>query len=320
MDAVAALEILSAGPLTSVQDLGRSGYGRYGVAPSGALDPYALRIANLLVGNREYDAAIEVTLMGFTARVLTDLIVAVTGADLQLCLNRKPLKMWCSHALKKDDILSFRRPLSGCRAYLALGGKIHIPAVMGSKSTNLSAAFGGFKGRPFKEGDILPLEPSLPKRPEGESAIDPRQIPVYPRDWPLRALMGPQDDHFARTVLDTFLNSDFKVSPQSNRVGIRLEGPVIERKAGMKASIISEGVIAGTIQVPGDGQPIIILGETVTGGYRKIATVITADLPLLGQVKPGNRITFQAVSMGNAYQALKDVEKKIQEIKQQLSA
>ena len=132
--------------------------------------------------------------------------------------------------------------------------------------------------------------------------------------------MGPQDDHFASAALNTFLNYAFKVSPQSNRVGIRLEGPVIERKAGMKASIISEGVIAGTIQVPGDGQPIIILGETVTGGYRKIATVITADLPLLGQVKPGNRVMFQAVSLENAYQALKDVEKKIQEIKQQLSA
>ncbi|MBW2208456.1 MAG: biotin-dependent carboxyltransferase family protein [Deltaproteobacteria bacterium] len=320
MDAVAALEILSAGPLTSVQDLGRSGYGRYGVALSGALDPYALRIANLLVGNRENDAAIEVTLMGLTARILTDLVVAVTGADLQLCLNRKPLKMWCSHALKKDDILSFRRPLSGCRAYLALGGKIHIPAVMGSKSTNLSAAFGGFNGRPFKDGDILSLEPSATGWLEGESAIDPRQIPVYPRDWLLRVLMGPQDNHFARAVLDTFLNAAFKVSPQSNRVGIRLEGPVIERKAGMQASIISEGVIAGTIQVPGDGQPIIILGETVTGGYRKVATVITADLPLLGQVKPGNHIMFQAVSLESANQALKDVEKNIREIKQRLSA
>jgi antagonist of KipI len=318
LSVVAALEVLLPGPLTSIQDLGRFGYGRYGVAPSGAVDTYALRIANLLVGNREDEAAIEVTLTGFSARILTDLVVAITGADLQPCLNKQSLQMWCTHVLKSGDILSFRGLRNGCRAYLALGGQIPIPAVMGSKSTNLSAAFGGFKGRPFKDGDILPLEPCVPKRPERERAVDSRQIPVYPREWTLRVLWGPQDDQFTETACKLFLGASFKVIPQSNRIGIRLEGPIIERKPGMKESIISEGVIAGTIQVPGDGQPIIILSEIVTGGYRKIATVISADLPLLGQIKPGNRVAFQAVSLDAAHRALMDVEKTIRDFKQRL--
>jgi len=315
LGAVDALEILSAGPLASVQDLGRFGFGRYGVAPSGAVDTYALRIANLLAGNREDEAAVEITLAGFRARILTDLVVAVTGADLQPRLNRQPLRMWCAHILKNGDTLSFRGPRSGCRAYLALGGKIHLPVVMGSKSTNLSAAFGGFNGRPLSNGDTLALEKVNTDPAAAARSLHPEMIPVYPREWRLRVLLGPQDDQFTETARNAFLNASFKVTPQSDRVGIRLEGPVLSRKVDMPESIISEGVIAGTIQVPGDGQPIIILSETVTGGYRKIATVIAADLPLLGQLKPGNRIAFQAVSLDAAHQALRDIEKTIQDIK-----
>ena len=319
MGYVDALEILSAGPQTTVQDLGRFGCGRYGVAPSGALDTYALRIGNLLAGNREDEAALEITLTGLTVRVLTDLVVAVTGADLQPRLNRKPLTMWCSHVVKKDDIISFRYPKSGCCAYLSMGGKIDIPNILGSKSTNLSAGFGGFKGRPFSDGDILSLDIFYTPKTTRARAVSPEMIPAYPKNWILRVLKGPQDDHFTKTTLNTFFNASFRIDPRSNRFGIRLDGPAVHKKKGLEASIISEGVIAGTVQIPGDGQPIIILGETITGGYRKIATVIAADLPLLGQIKPGNHITFQAVSLDVAHQLLEDMEKKIQGLKRRLS-
>ena len=149
------LEILSPGILTSIQDLGRYGYGRYGVAPSGALDSYALRIANLLVGNRPDQAGLEVMLLGPAIRALTAIDVAVTGGNLQPRRNKQPIKMWRSHILKKDDILSFDAPLSGFRAYVAVGGGISVPPVMGSRSTNLSSGFGGFQGRKLEKNDIL---------------------------------------------------------------------------------------------------------------------------------------------------------------------
>ncbi len=309
MEAIAALEILSAGPLTSIQDLGRPGYGRFGVAPGGAIDPYSLRLANLLVGNEEGDAAVEITLAGLKARALTDLTVAVTGADLSPRRDGAPLAMWRSQTLKAGEVLSFKFPQSGCRAYLAIGGRIDVPVILGSRSTSLSAAFGGFKGRPLKAGDIIALAAGSLRKSTVEKSIDRRLIPAYTKNWSLRVLMGPQEQDFSETACHTFLGTLYKAGLQSNHFGIRLEGPVLAKKEGLSESIISEGVVPGAIQVPGNGQPIIILGETVTGGYRKIATVITADLPLLGQIKPGNHIAFEAVSLKNAHQALADVEK-----------
>lgn len=318
MHSVAALEVLSPGPLTSIQDLGRFGFGRYGVAPSGALDSYALRIANLLSGSKEDQAAVEVTLAGFSARLLTDLTVAVTGADLHACVNERSIELWRAHFLKRGDILAFRGIRSGCRAYISPAGIIDVAPVMGSRSTNVSAAFGGFNGRPLQGGDILFIEKaSSPKLNETRSTCF-QLIPAYTRNWKIRILLGPHDDHFQPTAVQQFLETPFHVNPQSNRFGIRLDGPMISTKPGMKESIISEGVIAGAIQVPADGNPIIILGETVTGGYRKIATVISADLPLLGQIKPGDNVAFQAVSLESAVQALKETEQKIEIFKQKI--
>jgi len=319
MEEVEALEILSPGPMTTVQDLGRYGFGRYGVAPSGAVDSFSLRIANLLVGNPEDEACLEITLMGLKIKARTDLIIAVTGGDLQPHMNEKPLKMWCGHMIGKGDILSFKTPKSGCRGYLALGGGISVPPVMGSRSTNLSSGFGGLKGRPIQKGDILLSDSPHFYLEEIERAFDPKRVPAYPKDWVIRVLFGPQGDHFTRECRNSFLNSSFKVTSQSDRTGIRLAGPPIQTREGMEDSIISEGVICGTIQVPGDGQPIIILGETVTGGYRKIATVISADLSLLGQVKPGDQIRFCEVSMEKALQSFREVEEMIAQFREGLS-
>ena len=316
MEAVEALEILTPGPLTTVQDLGRYGYGRYGVAPSGALDSLSLRIANLLVGNPEGEAGLEITLLGLKARALIDLAVAVTGGDLQPQLNEKSLTMWRLHEIRKGDILSFKAAMSGLRSYLALGGGICVPAVMGSKSTNLSSGFGGFKGRPLQKGDVLLCNSPHLYLNQAENVFDVKRIPAYPREWGLRVLLGPQDDHFTQKVRDSFLNASYTVSSNSDRTGIRLDGPSIRKLEGMEDSIISEGVICGTIQIPGDGQPIIILGETVTGGYRKIATVIRADIPLLGQVKPGEEIRFYQVSMEKALESFRETEEMIARFKE----
>lgn len=308
------LEILSPGILTSIQDLGRYGYGRYGVAPSGALDSFALRIANLLVGNRPDHAGLEAMLLGPAIRALADIVVAVTGGNLQPRRNKQPIEMWHSHILKKDDILSFDSALSGFRVYVAVGGGISIPPVMGSRSTNLSSGFGGLQGRALKKNDILTSENHSHPVKTDTRAFNTAWIPVYPNNWSLRVIWGPQDDHFPDESRGSFLSASYEMSSDSDRTGIRLQGPVIRQKPDIQTSIISEGVIAGSVQIPGDGKPIIILGETVTGGYRKIATIISADLPLLGQIKPGDTLRFTAVSLEEARQALIGVEENVRRI------
>jgi allophanate hydrolase subunit 2 len=180
---------------------------------------------------------------------------------------------------------------------------------MGSRSTNLPSGFGGLQGRALKKNDILASENH--SQPVKTRAFNAAWIPVYPNNWLLRVIWGPQEDHFPDKSRDSFLSASYKMSSLSDRTGIRLLGPVIRQKPDIQTSIISEGVIAGSVQIPGDGKPIIILGETVTGGYRKIATVISADLPLLGQIKPGDAVRFKAVSLAEAQCALAAVEEKV---------
>ncbi|MFZ0241115.1 MAG: biotin-dependent carboxyltransferase family protein [Desulfobacterales bacterium] len=319
MAAIAVMEVKAPGLLTTVQDRGRFGFGRYGVAPSGALDSVAMRIANLLVDNPEEEAVLEITLPGFSAVMLADAVVAVTGADLGWHKNDRPLGIWQSHRLHQGDTLAFRDLNAGCRAYLSLGGGWDVPEVMGSKSTNLSSGFGGFKGRPLQQGDILRSSSPQYYLEAAGRRFDLNAVPAYRGYWELRVVLGPQDDHFNFATQDRFLNTDFRVSPHSDRTGIRLLGNRLAAAEGLAESILSEAVVAGTIQVPGDGQPIILLGETVSGGYRKIATVITADLHLIGQVLPGDRLRFNAVTMREARQALWRLEETIGRFRDSLS-
>ena len=319
MATVAVMEIEAAGPLTTIQDRGRFGFGRYGVAPSGALDSVAMRIANLLVDNPVDEAVLEITLPGFSASMLTDAAIAVTGADLGWRQNNQPLGIWQSHRFHKGDTIAFRELNSGCRAYLSVGGGWEVPEIMGSKSTNLSSGFGGLGGRPLQKGDVLWTASPQLFLGAGGRKFDLNAVPAYRDFWQLRAVLGPQDDHFDEAAQDLFFNADYRVSDHSDRTGIRLLGAPISAKEGMAESILSEGVVAGTVQIPGDGQPIILLGETVSGGYRKIATVITADLHLLGQVLPGDRIRFQAVTMREARQALWRLEEMIGRFRDSLS-
>jgi len=315
LDIIESLEILSPGPLTTVQDLGRYGFGRYGVPPSGALDSFSLRVGNLLVGNPETEAGLEITLMGFKARALTDLVVALCGGDLQPHLNDKPFDMWRSQIVRKGDTLSLKAPRTGCRAYLAVGGGISLRPVLASKSTNLTSKFGGYEGRALRKGDLLFSNAPDRHFKSAGKMFHSEGRPSYTGDWVLRVLPGSQDQDFPEEAKKAFYNSSFTVSSQSDRTGLRLSGPALHRKKDLGDSIISEGIVPGAIQVPGDAQPIILLVETVTGGYRKIATVISADLPLLGQIKPGDRIRFQEVSMREAMTALQESEDHIDILK-----
>jgi biotin-dependent carboxylase-like uncharacterized protein len=319
MAGVNTLEVLAPGILSSVQDLGRFGYARYGVAPSGALDGFAVRVGNLLVGNDENAAVVETTLMGLRIKVLRDTVVAVTGGDLRARKGSQPLTLWRSHLVREGETIGFAGPAArGFRSYIAVAGGIQVAAVMGSRSTNLASGFGGYEGRALGKGDILEAEPVKDLVHRANRALIPEAVPTYAAPWRLRIVWGPQDDHFSEEGKQTFVTAGFTVSPDSDRTGIRLGGPMVERRPGLAESIISEGILSGAIQVPGDGHPIIILSETASGGYRKIATVITADLPLLGQITPGDDVSFEAVPVEAAVQALREMEHKIETLKRRL--
>lgn len=312
MEKLAAFEVLEPGILTTIQDRGRFGFGQFGVPPSGALDPFSFNVANLLVNNQGNEACLETTLAGLKLKALQEFVIAITGGDFSPTLNGEPLEMWRAHLLIEGDIIAFKKVRSGSRGYLSISGGFIVPEVMGSRSTYLSGKFGGLEGRPLKKGDIL-YRPSSPPQLKSVGLRYPEEwIPIFEKDTIFRAIPGPQDHHFTPDGLNTFYSSIYEVSPQSDRMGIRLNGPAIERRADVEESIISEGLLSGAIQVPGDGKPIIILNELVTGGYTKIATIISADLTRVAQLKPGDRVRFQAISVEEAHQLLKVQEERLQ--------
>lgn len=314
MEKVATFEVLEPGILTTIQDLGRYGFSQFGVPPSGALDTFSLGVSNLLVGNEEEEACLEITLMGLRIRALKEVVIAITGGDLSPTLNGESLEMWRTHLLVQDDVIAFKKVGAGCRAYLSAGGGFVVPKMMGSSSTYLSGKFGGLEGRPLRKGDILYISNS--------SSLDKLGL-RFPRDWIpspekevlLRIIPGPQDHHFTEKGFQTLTSSSYEVTPQCDRMGVRLEGPRIERRSDVEESIISEGLISGGIQVPGDGKPIIILKELVTGGYTKIATIISTDLHRVAQLKPGDRVKFKPISIEEAHHLLKEQEERLKEFK-----
>jgi biotin-dependent carboxylase-like uncharacterized protein len=310
-----AFEVLEPGILTTVQDSGRFGFSRFGVPPSGALDPFSFRAANLLASNQGNEACLEITLMGLRVKALDESVIAVTGGDMSPTLNGEPLEMWRAHLIVEGDVIAFHRVRSGCRAYLSLNEGFIVPEVMESRSTYLSGRFGGLEGRPLKKGDILYRRGShLPLARIG-LRFPEEWIPHFDREVNLRVIPGPQDHHFTEKGFHTLTHSTYRVTPQSDRMGIRLEGPKIERKADVEESIISEGLLSGAIQVPGDGKPIIILTELVTGGYTKIATIISTDLTRVAQLKPGDRVQFDPFSIEEAHRLLKEQEEHFQSFK-----
>ena len=313
MERIEVFEVLEPGILTTVQDLGRFGFSQFGVPPSGALDPFSLRVGNLLVGNKEDEACLEITIMGLKLKALREVVIAISGGDLFPTLNGEPLEMWRTHLLVEGDVIHFKRVRAGCRAYLAISGGFVVPKIMGSRSTYLSGKFGGLEGRALKRGDTL-YTPDVPSSLSKLGIRFPSDwIPQLEKEVLLRVIPGPQDHHFTEEGFQTFSSSSYQVTPQCDRMGIRLEGPKIERRSDVEESIISEGLIQGAIQVPGDGKPIIILTELVTGGYTKIATVISTELTKVAQLKPGDRVRFEPISIEEAHHLLKKEEERLKE-------
>jgi len=316
MEKVEAFEVLDPGILTTVQDLGRYGFSQFGVPPSGALDPFSYRVGNLLVGNQEEEASLEITVMGLKLKALREVVIAVTGGDLFPTLNGESLEMWRTHLLVEGDVITFKRIISGCRAYLSLSGGFVIPKIMGSGSTYLSGKFGGLQGRSLKRGDILFTLDRPPSLKKLSLRFPNDWIPSFEKEVRLRVIPGPQDYHFTEKGFKIFSTSFYQVTRQCDRMGIRLEGPKIERRSDVEESIISEGLISGAIQVPGDGKPIIILTELVTGGYTKIATVISTNLTKVAQLKPGDQVQFEPIPIEEAHHLLKEHEGRLKEFKE----
>ena len=311
-----ALEVVQPGLLTTVQDLGRWGYQRYGVPVCGALDPVSLRIANILVGNHDSLAGLEMTGVGPSLRFNEDAVIAIAGAELGPQIDSKPVASWESLRVSGGSTLSFSGPLDGLRAYLAIAGGIDVPTVMGSRSTDLKSGFGGLNGRALEAGDCVPIGPSsIPGKwsPKTLPTSISRQ-PTYGQTFEIRVVMGPQDGMFTATGIGVLLTSEYTVSTDSDRTGCRLEGPPVGHVRG--PDIVSDGTALGSIQVPGSGTPIILLADRgTTGGYTKIATVISPDIGLLAQAMPGAKVRFAAVAVEEAHDILREQEAMIREIK-----
>ncbi len=303
------------GLLTTVQDAGRYGFQRYGVPVSGAMDRGALRAANALVGNDDRAAALEMTLLGPRLEFLAPATIALTGADLGALTGSAPLPTWESVTVPGGTILSFTGPRDGVRAYLAIAGGLDVPVVLGSRSTHTRSRLGGFDGRALKAGDVLRVLGTHPVaeligaglgvRPVRQ--VPPALRPRYGSRHTLRVVLGPQEDRFTRTGVATLLASTYTVTPQSDRMGYRLQGPAIEHTSS--PDIVSDGSPLGAVQVAGDGMPIVLMADRGTaGGYTKIATVIGPDVWRLAQAAAGDGVRFEAVTVEAAHRAVREHE------------
>lgn len=289
-----SLLVDSPGLLTTVQDLGRPGYGALGVSPSGAADPVAFRLANLLVGNASNTPALEMTLLGGSFVFSDSTHIAITGADFGPTINRCPLELWHVHKVPAGTKIVFGPTMDFARCYLAVAGGIRVPPFLGSASTQLLSGLGGFKGRALRKGDVLPL--GVPSDDLVAYRVPSASLHTLRPRKTLRVTEGPQIDAFSEEARHTFFHSKFRVTEQSDRTGLRLEGPAIPCDA--RAEMVTEGVPLGAIQITASGQPIILFVEQqTTGGYPKIANVIGVDLHRLGQLRPRTDIRFERISL-----------------------
>ncbi len=293
-----ALYVIQAGPLTTLQDGGRRGYQRFGVPVAGAMDRTALAIANRLVGNTPEAAAIEIAVTGARLRCGGGAIsVAVAGAAA-LTIDGVAQGSWRSAVLHRGQTATLLPERDGMFGYLAVAGGFDLPPVFGSLSTHLRSGIGPFDGSALKTGDVLPVGPDATDQPTRYLAEPParEKRPI------IRVVLGPQDDFFDDRTRARLVEAPYRIGRQSDRMGYRLEGQALATKGA--ANIISEGIAPGSIQVPGDGQPIVLMADRQTvGGYPKIATVVSCDMDVLAQGRPGTEIQFKAVSLADAIEA-----------------
>ena len=324
-----SIKVMKPGLLTSIQDLGRFGYQKYGVIVSGGMDSYSLRLANLLVGNEEGEGVLEITLVGPTLLLEEDILLAITGGDLSPTINGQPIPRGRPILVKQGSVLKFGACQSGCRAYLAVRGGYNIPEVMGSKSTYIRAGIGGYQGRALLEGDILsvkalqrdlPLLVSLSKKLGNRSFsftswyVENFYTPQKSQEYIIRAMPSSQFEFFTLDSREQFFRQAFRITTQSDRMGYRLAGPRLQLTEPLE--MISEAVALGTIQVPPEGNPIILLADRQTvGGYPKFAQVAGVDNAKLAQIKPGGTILFQEISLAEAEGLYLAKEEKMEQLK-----
>ena len=297
-----SITVLNPGLLTTVQDQGRIGYQQFGVSVSGVMDPRSAALANILVGNDEKEAVLECTMMGPQLQFDKANCIAITGGDLMPALDGKPIPNYTAVKVEAGQVLKFTMPKTGCRAFIAFAGGLDIPEVMGSRSTYMKAKIGGVEGRKLAKGDVIGFR--APKAELKNMNFRSMASEFVPRkEYTVRVVLGPQDDYFTDAGIETFLTQVYSVTAEFDRMGCRLEGAVIQHKDG--GDIISDGIAFGAIQVPSSGQPIIMLGDRqTTGGYTKIANVISADFRILAQLKQGDKVRFEKVSVKAAQDAL----------------
>jgi antagonist of KipI len=303
---MSTIEVQAPGLLTTVQDLGREGHGPMGVSPSGAADAVSLRLGNRLVGNPEGAAALEMTLVGGAFQFPQGAVIALTGSDFGAALGESPVELWQSYQARPGQVLQMGPTRSGARCHLCVQGGIAVEPLLGSASTHLLSGLGGFHGRALRRGDILqigPAEGPFRKRAvssQGLESLAPRKL--------LRVTEGPQSDWFPEPSQRAFYAGPYRIAEESNRMGLRLEGPPVIAKPGRE--MITEGVPLGAVQVPAGGQPIILFVEQqTTGGYPKIANVVAADLHSVGQLRPRDEIRFERVDFETACALLQEQEK-----------
>ncbi len=290
-------QVLKPGLFTTVQDAGRYGHLRYGVPVSGAMDTFSLVAANLLVGNSEGSACLETTLVGPELQVPSSTQIAITGGACSPQVNGQIVPAWQTLTVQKGDTISFGKMESGCRAYIAARGGIDSPLVLGSRSTYVRGGFGGVGGRSLKAGDVV--DGFVAPQFEVARSMPTELVPQFTNPHVVHVVLGPQTDMFTDKGVETFLSSQYRITVESDRMGYRLEGPVIEHKE--KADIVSDALLPGAVQVPKNGRPIVIMRDAqTTGGYTKIAVAVTSDVDVLGQAKPNDTIEFCKVSVQQA--------------------
>ncbi|URZ07850.1 5-oxoprolinase subunit C family protein [Clostridium felsineum] len=317
------IEVLKSGLLTTVQDIGRYGFQNQGILVSGAMDIYAMRLSNILVGNDENEGVIEVTLMGPQLRLEKGTLLAITGGDLSPTLDNEPVSMYRPIYLKKDSILKFGAVKSGCRSYIAFAGGMDLKKVLESKSTYLRGGIGGFKGRALKNGDIININKEKSKvafriirglKDNNNFKIASWYVKKEKLSNELRVVRGVQFDLFNKKSREDFFASDFEVTPSSDRMGYRLIGKKLSLKKEFE--MLSEAISLGAVQVPRDGNPIILLADRqTTGGYPKIAQVVQVDLYKIAQMKPKAKISFKEISLEEAEKLYFQREKYIRDVK-----
>lgn len=306
----------TSGFLTTIQDDGRYGYQKFGVSPAGPMDRRSFHLANILAGNHREEGALEITYMGPKIHFEESNIISITGGDLGATINGKEIPMYQAILVQKGDTLQFSGVKNGCRSYIAFSGGLALPEIMGSKATLIRNQLGPIDGRAIKAGDHIAFSSPKTTLPHFNQRFAPQEL-FGKSEICLRVLLGPQDDCFTSKAFHTFFQSSYTISNEFDRMGCRLEGKKIEHK--VDGNIITDGIAFGSVQVPTNGQPIIMLADRQsTGGYTKIATVISPDLSLLAQSMPGNQVRFLKVSLSTAeiiylrYQKeLADLEKKL---------